>query len=116
MILIFIGYIASIMGVVICHEVIHWIFAKWFHRHPKIEFYQFITPVVTYKNNDNDLQNLIISASAPIILTILGILIDGNTGTIFIKIMCLFNAFNLLPIATDGEVILLSVINLLRKE
>lgn len=110
-------YIFSILSVVIFHEAIHWLFAKFFHRQPKLKFHYFITPIISYKNNHNDIQNLIISSSAPIILIVIGIFIDGdNSNLIVLKIMCFANILNLFPVTTDGEVILLSILNLFKKD
>lgn len=109
--------IGGIFIVIIFHEMMHWIFAKIFRRQPKIKILKFLTPTVVYDNNQNDWQNLIIASSAPFILIALGLCITiDSIFTFTIKMMCFTNFFNLLPITTDGELILLSLLNLLKKK
>lgn len=48
--------------------------------------------------------------------TLIGILIPLNYYTLVLKVTCLMNLFNLLPFTADGEVILLSIVQLIQKE
>ncbi|WP_430786894.1 metalloprotease family protein [Virgibacillus flavescens] len=115
-IVILISYVLIVISIVALHEAIHWVFALLFRRDPSFKFQRFFTPVITYKNNQSDTQNLIISASAPVILFTAGLLIESNSGVlVLIKIMCLANFFNLLPVTADGQMILLSLLNIRKK-
>ncbi|ANU10841.1 membrane protein [Planococcus antarcticus DSM 14505] len=110
------SYVFIVISIVILHEAIHWMFALLFRRVPTLKFEHFFTPVITYKNNQSDIQNLIISASAPLGLFTVGLLIEADSGIlVLIKIMCLANIFNFLPLTADGQVILLSLLNMLKK-
>lgn len=109
-------YIIVIISAVILHEIIHYFFALLFRRGPTIKMKNLITPTISYKNNQSDIQNLVIASSAPLILIFIGILVDNDTDVLLIfKLMCLANIFNLLPFTVDGQVILLSLFNILRK-
>lgn len=115
-VVILIYYTLAVISIVILHEAIHWIFALLFRRSPILKFQNFFTPVIIYKNNQSDIQNLIISVSAPLILFTAGLLLESYSGIlVVIKIMCLANFLNFLPITTDGQVILLSLLNMLKK-
>lgn len=107
----------GVFMVIIFHEMIHWVIAKIFCRQPKILFSKLMTPTIVYVNNQNDWQNLIITSSAPLIVITIGLFITVDSiFTITVKILCLMNIFNLFPITTDGEVIILSILNLLKKK
>lgn len=115
---IYISYILlSFYMVAIIHESIHYIFAFIFKRE-ELSFK--ISPVqcyVSYKNNDNDFQNLIISSSAPLLTTFIGLIIlifftdIKGIGLIFFT-----NLLNFTPLTSDGEVILVSILNILRRK
>lgn len=112
----FFYYVLIVISIVVIHEAIHWAFALLFRRDPSLKLQHFFTPVITYDNNQSNIQNLIISASAPLILFALGLLIESDSGTfVLIKIMCLANFLNLLPITADGQMILLSLLNMFKK-
>lgn len=102
--------------VAIIHESIHYIFAFIFKRE---ELTFKINPLhcyVSYKNNNNDLQNLIISLSSPLLITLIGFIILIYFPSIRgIGILCFFNIINFTPLTSDGEVILISVINIVRR-
>lgn len=109
-------YLISIVIVVAFHEFLHWIMAKYFNRNPKIYFGSFFTPIIRYKNNNNDLQNIIIASIAPAISIILGLFISSeNQYLVVAKVILLSNIINLLPITSDGKVILISIIKLIKK-
>ena len=112
-----ISYILLIFIVVAIHEMIHLLFARVFRRRPTVKLDRFLTPIVRYENNQNDWQNLIIAASAPAILFSFGIWIEGDGGGwVLVKILCLSNVFNFFPVTTDGQMILLSCLRIIRKE
>ncbi|WP_210469308.1 metalloprotease family protein [Sporosarcina sp. 6E9] len=116
-VLVLFNYVFIVISIVVLHEAIHWAFALLFRRDPTLKFEHFFTPVITYKNNQSDTQNLIISASAPLILFTVGLLIESDSGMlVMIKLMCLANFFNLLPVTADGQMILLSLLNMLKKK
>ncbi|MFT8916333.1 MAG: hypothetical protein ABF899_00540 [Oenococcus sp.] len=98
------------------HESIHFITARLFHLRPVFKINLFLLPVISYKNPGRDAQNLVVALSAPVGLIILGMLINSEIPYFGLaKILCLTNVVNLLPITTDGEVIFLSVYNLIKE-
>ncbi|EHN58775.1 hypothetical protein OKIT_0664 [Oenococcus kitaharae DSM 17330] len=83
---------------------------------PVFKINLFLLPVISYKNPGRDAQNLVVALSAPVGLIILGMLINSEIPYFGLaKILCLTNVANLLPITTDGEVIFLSVYNLIKE-
>ncbi|QNR22161.1 hypothetical protein HNY42_14805 [Exiguobacterium sp. Helios] len=115
--LLLISYVLLIALVVTIHESIHWCFALLFRRQPRVTFDRFLTPTVRYHNTHVDWQNLIISASAPLLLFSFGIWVEGNSGAwVVVKILCLANVFNFFPITTDGQMIFLSLVNMIQKQ
>lgn len=109
------AYVLSVVAAVCCHEVIHWMTAKVFHMKPSITLDYKIIPAVSYNNSGNDFHNLLVSISAPTTLTIIGFLVNWQLAYLIVfKVMCLANVFNLLPFTNDGQVALLSVVNLIR--
>lgn len=104
------------LGLVIVHEGIHYITAYCLGLSPKVKL-SLRSPSVTYKNKGCDIKNLLVSGIAPIILIIAGIFINGkDIISFYTKILCLSNVFNLLPFTTDGEVIVMSILNIVRKK
>ncbi|MFT9267222.1 hypothetical protein [Oenococcus sp.] len=98
------------------HESLHFIAAKVFHLRPVFKINRFLLPMISYKNPGRDAQNLVVALSAPVGLIILGMLINSEIPYFGLaKILCLTNVANLLPITTDGEVIFLSVYNLIKE-
>lgn len=113
-IFIFLIYIVSLIVVVILHEYIHWIFAKIFNRHPSVTISKFFTASIQYQNNGKDFENLVIAASPGLILPLFSFIIpQNNLYFIMIKIFSFLNFLNLLPLTADGEVILLSLLNII---
>ncbi|WP_418080403.1 hypothetical protein [Streptococcus halotolerans] len=75
------------------------------------------SPSIVYKSTGNNINNILVSGIAPTILIILGMFINGrDIISFYTKILCLSNILNLLPFTTDGEVILMSILNIVRKK
>ncbi len=108
-------YFISIPIAVTIHEYIHYVFAKLFKMNPKLNF-NWGTPSITYSNGNNDFHNLIIASSAPLVMIVLGLVIPNSVMFLCFKLMCFSNIFNVTPFTTNGEVILLSLINILRRK
>lgn len=107
-----------IFTVVICiHEGIHYGMATILGYTPKVSVSKFLTPTVEFENKKRDIDNLLISSSAPLILFLVGCFISGeNLVEMFLKNICLLNIVCLLPVSADGQVTMLSLINLIRRE
>ncbi|AZZ61240.2 hypothetical protein DSM07_08055 [Oenococcus sp. UCMA 16435] len=69
-------------AVVIFHEILHWLPAIIFNRNPSLSFQYGLIPVVSYNNNQNYCQNLLITILPSLVLVIIGILLDGNNSHI----------------------------------
>ncbi|EGQ2898571.1 hypothetical protein EEJ54_05635 [Staphylococcus pseudintermedius] len=69
---------------------------------------------VSYKNNHNSFQNLVIAASAPFICVSLGLILLILGYLNILTLVFLSNIFNFLPVTQDGQIILISVINILK--
>lgn len=108
-------FILSIMLSLIIHELSHVLMAKGLGYQPHIQRKGILNFAVTYRNQQNDKHNLMIAAIAPVMSIMVGILLPNGQNLLLLKLFCLSNIFNLLPVTSDGEVILLSVINILRK-
>ncbi|WP_368739928.1 metalloprotease family protein [Enterococcus casseliflavus] len=109
--------VASFLVVSFIHEVSHFLFAMLFKR-KGIKFHVSWTSFfITYENNSNDFQNLIIAISAPLVTTSIGFFlvlkIPELTG---LGILFLTNIINFFPITNDGEIILMSLVNITRRE
>lgn len=108
-------YMVSVVGAVFCHEFIHWIVAKAFGMKPRLTFSYVVIPAVSYRNKGENLHNLLISISSPVLLVIVGFMVNWQLAYLIVfKVMCLANFFNLLPCTNDGQIALLSIVNLLR--
>jgi len=105
-------YLLSILLVVFLHEFIHYGIAFFLGCNPAIHFDKYLTPIVSYRNRHHYLKILIISASAPLFLVAVGIMISPNIWMIVMKCMCLANILNFIPITADGEAILYALLHL----
>lgn len=105
-----------IMIAMICiHEGIHYGMATILGYKPIFTFGKFLTPTVEFENKNRVIDNLLISISAPLTLFLVGCLINGETSVVlFLKYICLLNIFCLLPLSADGQVMILSLINLVK--
>lgn len=90
----------------------------WWHEHciTKRKHVGVLAFQVEYRNQNRPLDNFLIAFISPFLLTLIGILIPLNYYTLVLKVTCLMNLFNLLPFTADGEVILLSIVQLIQKE
>ncbi|WP_236700984.1 metalloprotease family protein [Kandleria vitulina] len=104
--------IIEIILSIILHEFFHYLTAKALKLEPKIKL-KFLVPSVVYKNTKDNIKNLIVSSS-PLLMILLTFIIPENKVIVF-KIMCLCQLINIFPITADGEIILLSIMNLLKK-
>lgn len=104
--------IIEIILSIILHEFFHYLTAKVLKLEPTIKL-KYLIPSVVYKNTKEDVKNLIVSA-APLLMILLTFIIPEDKFIVF-KIMCLCQIINIFPITADGEIILLSIMNLLKK-
>lgn len=92
----------------------------WWHEHcitkRVLNTLGVLTFQVEYRNQNRPLDNFLIAFISPFLLTLIGILIPLNYYILVLKVTCLMNLFNLLPFTADGEVILLSIVQLIQKE
>jgi hypothetical protein len=103
--------------IVMIHEGFHYGLARIFNRNPQIKINKYLQVSVVYKNNHNDLQNLVIACVGPLCLVCIGIFISGNNlFSLPAKIFCLANLINLFPVTADGEVIILSLLRMCKHE
>lgn len=104
--------ILSLVLSILVHEGIHWLAAVATGYDPKINWYLF-APSVQYENKNNQWHNLCIACSAPLLLFLVGLFMQGESLFFFsLKVCFLSNIFNLMPITNDGEIILLSLYNI----
>lgn len=99
----------------VLHECCHYLTAYLLGYSPKIGIEKNLMPYVRFQNRQRDSDNLLIALSAPLGMFGIGLLIPNVFGLQFIKVVCLLNILHLLPICSDGQVILLSIINQLKK-
>ncbi len=58
-----------------------------------------------------------VSLSAPVSMITLGYFLKGDSFVIlFSKLLCYSNLINLLPFTSDGEIILMSLMNIIRRK
>lgn len=109
-------YILSIYSILIIHEFLHLIVAKFFKYNTNIKKFAIFPFKVEYVNNNKPLENLLIAIISPLFLFLVGVIIPLNYYTVILKLTCVINFFNLLPITADGEVILLSIFQILERK
>lgn len=113
--MIFLTSFLGIFGVVALHEGIHLVVAMILGYKPIIKK-SILVPAIVYENKNNDFHNLLIAGSAPLILIFIGLLLPAeNLPSVLIRLFCLLNILNLLPLTHDGEMILLSLCHLIRR-
>lgn len=115
MILLVLIYLMSSLVIVLSHELLHFFMAKKLGYQPRMEPIKFWGAKVVYANRQNHFHNLIIAGIPTLCLVTLGFLIPNTVNFIVCKLLCLINIFNLLPFTADGEIILLSVVMLIKK-
>ena len=108
-------YVLSIYVVLLVHEWLHFILAKFFKYNAYIKRVGLYPFKVVYTNRNNPLDNLLISAISPLFLVIVGIILPLNYYTVILKVSCISNIFNLLPFTADREIILLSIFQIFRR-
>ncbi|MFV0556512.1 MAG: hypothetical protein ACK5LM_05375 [Lactovum sp.] len=108
-------YFLSIYLILIVHEYLHFLLAKFLKYEVSIICVHPLAFKLVYENKNKALENLLIAAFSPAFLFVIGILLPSNVYTLLLKLSCLSNFFNLLPITADGEVILLSLVQIFRK-
>lgn len=108
-------YGASILGTVVAHELIHYMMAVVLGVKCKVQICG-LTPYVEYTASTSPLNKILISVAPSITLVTIGSVIPCSEVLLALKIMCLVNLFNILPFASDGEVVIYSVMEMLRKK
>ena len=119
MIEIFVLVVITILSVYVAvglHEILHYLVARVLRYQAYFKHVGILACQVEYRNRNCQLDNFLIAFISPFLLTIIGILIPLNYYTLVLKVTCLMNLFNLLPFTADGEVILLSIVQLIQKE
>lgn len=89
--------ILSVYAAVRLHEILHYLVARALHYQACFKHVGVLAFQVEYRNQNRPLDNFLIAFISPFLLT-------------------LMNLFNLLPFTADGEVILLSIVQLIQKE
>ncbi|TAA65571.1 hypothetical protein D2908_09805 [Streptococcus sp. LQJ-218] len=101
---------------VVIHEMLHYLTAYFLGYNPKFEFENFLVPSVKFINKGRDVHNFIIALAAPTGLVLIGLLIPSNNAFLsLVRIVCFLNVLHIFPFCTDGQVILLSLLNIMRK-
>ncbi|WP_141373866.1 metalloprotease family protein [Enterococcus casseliflavus] len=117
MVLIFIKLVASFIVVSFIHEISHLLSAVYFKRKNIKAHISWTCFCITYENNYNDLQNMIIAISAPIVTTSIGLFLVFKIPELSgLGILFLTNIINFFPITNDGEIILMSLVNIIRRK
>ncbi|WP_430607911.1 metalloprotease family protein [Enterococcus sp. DIV2379] len=117
MVLILIKLIISFLVVSFIHEISHLLFALFFKRKNIRTHISWTCFCITYENNYNDLQNMVIAISAPIVTTSIGLFLVFEIPDLRgLGILFLTNIINFFPITNDGEIILMSLINIVRRK
>lgn len=98
------------------HEAIHWLCAKLLGLNPHFSIRAKGVLAVHFKNVKNDYKNLFVALSAPIILIVVAILLPISGIFVLLKMMFILNVLNLTPLTNDGQIILLSLLNIWRKK
>lgn len=101
--------------ILIIHEAIHYYVAILFNYIPTCQRVSFFSYKVTYVNKNKPLESLIIAIAPTLFFIIVGILLPSNEYTASIKLLCFLHLGNLTILTNDGEVIILSIIQLYRK-
>ncbi|GAA2966325.1 hypothetical protein [Ligilactobacillus murinus] len=96
------------------HESFHYIVARLFGYNPKFVFSSYFSPTIIYTNRGEDLKNLCISLAGPLGTVIIGMLVPDIDLFNLFKIVCFLHLICLTPITADGQVILLSILNIVR--
>ncbi|MHA8042359.1 metalloprotease family protein (plasmid) [Staphylococcus xylosus] len=107
--------IGEFLLVAVIHELTHFIFAKIYKReYIKINVKKIYYLSVSYKNNHNPSQNLVIAISAPCVCVFIGLTLIILGQLNFLTLIFLLNILNFLPITQDGQMILISIIDILK--
>lgn len=108
-------FLIVLLITVLLHEGLHFLVALGLGYRPSVKKSVFC-PAICYENRQNPYHNFWIACSAPLTLFIIGMLFGGNDmASVLFKWLCLANVFNLLPITNDGEMIFLSLCQMLRR-
>ncbi|AWN21709.1 metalloprotease family protein [Streptococcus sobrinus] len=100
----------------VMHELCHYLVAKLLGYQPGFNFEKFLSLTVSYVNKGNALKNSLISASAPVTLFFIGLMIPNKIIVLSLfKFACLLNIFHLMPFCNDGQVIFVSLLSLLKR-
>lgn len=100
----------------VIHELCHYLVARLLGYQAKFNFESYLYPTISYVNKGNAVKNIIISASAPVVLLFIGLMIPNKFMILSLfKIACLLNVFHLLPFCNDGQVILVSLLSLIKR-
>lgn len=103
-----------VVSTIVIHEFFHYIIAKLFGYRPKLLFSSYLSPTITYENKHDHLSNLIISAVGPLGTAVLGAIVPNIQLFSLFKIVCFLHLVCLLPITADGQVILLSILSIIK--
>ncbi|AYG57169.1 metalloprotease family protein [Staphylococcus pseudintermedius] len=111
LIIVILKILFDFLFVAFIHESTHLICAKLYRRKDiKINVNKLFVVSVSYKNNHNSFQNLVIAASAPLICVSLGLILLILGYLNILTLVFLSNIFNFLPVTQDGQIILISII------
>ncbi|MPQ22956.1 hypothetical protein CKN86_04325 [Carnobacterium divergens] len=108
--------LSSFYSVLLVHESLHFFVAIFLQYDPQLVKINPIAFKISYTNRNRPIDNLMIASIPAIVLSIVGLMIPLNYYTLILKLSCLVNIFNLLPITADGEIIVLSIIQILKKK
>lgn len=110
----FLQLILVILTIVI-HELFHYLVALFLGYSPRFGIEKNLMPYVQFQNSNRDVDNLLIALSAPLGMFCVGLFLPNILIFRLVKFVCLINIIHILPICSDGQIILLSIINQLKK-
>lgn len=100
---------------IILHELCHFYMASLLGYSPKFGLENGFIPTVTYPNKERDFDNLIIALSAPLTLFLVGSLLPSHIPWLTLtKFVCFIHFLHILPTFEDGQVIFLSLVNIMK--
>ena len=104
-----------IISSIVIHEIFHYALAIAFGYKPKLYFSSYLIPTVIYENKHEPVITLVISLAGPLGTAMVGLILPDITLFSLVKLVYFSHLLCLLPITTDGQVILLSILSIIKK-
>lgn len=103
--------------VVVAHELLHYGAARALGLSPSLSLVNPLRPAVVYRNRHVDWKNCLVAIAPGIILPAIGFTVLHVYPTLWVfALLAISNLVNLLPITADGEIVLLSLWNIMQNE